>query len=124
MVSIILDGMPYITTVESKHTYTYVSNSVEGKYTYNHAYNSTCWALQNPGCVTTDDLRSRAMPEQSWLPRPLTTHYGSAEVGESEILRVPTEPWVTGDMPREDRVHLRIFVAGAKMKKVKDGLVL
>jgi len=63
-------------------------------------------ARQSPGCVTAGLLLDQTMAPEH------TQYYG----GET-TLPVPTAPWQTGDWPKEDAVHLDVYVTGAKQKR-------
>ena len=125
--SIIFLGMPCIAISENKHTYNY--NCAHMSYSYSFQEKPGCLVQQSGRCLTPADLQNRAssatmLEPSARLPRGLTSHYGSNERGlpaSREGLRVPTEPWVTGDTPEPGRVHIRIFVSGAEMKADRNG---
>ena len=120
MVSIIFLGYS-CNAISENHTY----NCVPLSYSCPSQERPGCLIQQHGGCLTAAELQNRAhsvMLEPSARRRPgLPSHYGVNEWGLSahqypESLRVPTEPWVSGDAPEPGRVHIRIFVSGAEMK--------
>ncbi len=127
--SIMFFGVPCIAISENKHTF----NCVHMSYSYSFQEKPGCLIQQYGSCLTAAELQNRArsaMLEPSARPqRGLPSHYGSNEWGlpasrYREGLRVPTEPWVTGDTPEPGRVHIRIFVSGAEMKANRFGFSL
>ena len=129
MVSIVFLGVPCIANSENKYTYMNPQYCAHMPYSFSFQEKPGCLAQQSGRCLTPADLQSRAksaamMEPSALLPRGLPTHYGSYDQGLPEDRRglaVPTRPWVTGDTPSPERVHIRIFVSGAKMKADRNG---
>ena len=125
MVSIIFLGMS-CNAINENHIY----NCVPMLYSYPSQEEPGCLIQQYGSCLAAAELPNRAlsvMLEPSAPRRPgLPSHYGANVRGlpanqYPESLRIPTEPWVTGDTPEPGRVHIRIFVSGAEMKDNRFG---